>query len=321
MNRWETFLPPKTEEVNEKNLNEFFRLMYERQEIWHNRFILKQPKPWTKDSILSKYKFCNVYRELDRNSQWLINNVIKDENLSFNDLLFKIIIFRIYNTIEIFDHIKLPNFDNYDQSMFLNDLKYLEEKKNIRTLNTKAYLINTYMSKGKSYEVYANQIIPSAHKIIPEIVNIINEGKSVQDLINKFKQISGIGRFLAHEFFVDLCYLNKYVVDCIFPWTENDYTDVLPGSKDGIRWIFPSMRGRIEAIYILRDLAPEMLSKHGKFKYMNWDIEEQKYLITTQPNITLHQTEFILCEFNKYMKMLIGEGKQRKEFKPKTITT
>lgn len=34
--------------------------------------------------------------------------------------------------------------------------------------------------------------------------------------------------------------------------------------------------------------------------------------------ITLHQVEMWLCEYQKYWKMRIGEGKQRSTFEPRT---
>ena len=49
-----------------------------------------------------------------------------------------------------------------------------------------------------------------------------------------------------------------------------------------------------------------------------WNKEKKAYEITNECNITLHQIEMWLCEYQKYWKMVIGEGKQRSEFQPKT---
>ncbi|MBV9013784.1 MAG: hypothetical protein JO115_24250 [Pseudonocardiales bacterium] len=46
----------------------------ERQRVFERR-IAGRPRPWTDDSILQTYKFCNVYRAADRVSQYMISEV------------------------------------------------------------------------------------------------------------------------------------------------------------------------------------------------------------------------------------------------------
>lgn len=83
-----------------------------------------------------------------------------------------------------------------------------------------------------------------------------------------------------------------------------------------------------------------MLEDIGKengepFPYLGWDYKDKEYFIYNRnkyskckkdsnammyEGITLHQIEMWLCEFQKYWKMIIGEGKQRSKFVPKTKT-
>ena len=121
---------------------------------------------------------------------------------------------------------------------------------------------------------------------------------------------------------------------------QNDFTNVGPGASIGIRLIYPSLktiREQKQAIYWLRDMADEMLDKIGKekgepFPYLAWDKARGEYYLFTKQEweegelnddpiyhgITLHQIEMWLCEFQKYWKMIIGEGKQRSKFVPKS---
>ena len=69
---WYDKLPDENLEVYEPYLRLFFETMYERQLIWKRRFIDKKERPWTDNKIFQESKFTNVYRELDRNSQWQI---------------------------------------------------------------------------------------------------------------------------------------------------------------------------------------------------------------------------------------------------------
>ena len=107
---------------------------------------------------------------------------------------------------------------------------------------------------------------------------------------------------------------------------QNDYTNVGPGASIGIRLIYPSLKtlkDQKQAIYWLRDDAEKELSKIAKSKgvpmyYLEWDKEKREYYFNDKCNITLHQIEMWLCEFQKYWKMTIKTGKQRSKFNPKT---
>ena len=81
------FLPDDTIDVHQEHKRLFFWLMHERMAIWKRRFIDKKDRPWTENEILRDYKFTNVYRELDRNSQWQIKNILLDDELSLKNLI------------------------------------------------------------------------------------------------------------------------------------------------------------------------------------------------------------------------------------------
>ena len=317
MSSWELHLPPDTEEINELYLDEFFRTMYERQEIWYKRFILKQPRPWTKNEVFNKYKFCNVYRELDRTSQWLIKNVIRNEKLSIEEIVFKILVFRVYNKPETFDLIGLPDYKTFDTPKHLKVVT--EASKSMKVLNDEAYKINTYMSKGAVWESYTKNFVPAFHKLVPELVKVISKSKDAVDVVNTIMKVHGIGTFFSHECYIDFCYLNKYRKDNLFRFTENDYTNTGPGAIVGMRWLFPSLKSKKElqnATYVLKDIASEYLAKFGDFKYVYWDLDKKQYYCIDIPNIKLSIIEFWACEFNKYRKMKLRLGKQRGVFIP-----
>jgi hypothetical protein len=105
----------------------------------------------------------------------------------------------------------------------------------------------------------------------------------------------------------------------------NDFTNVGPGSCTGIRLIFPSRKinkDRLKAIYELQSMAKEYLDnisaeKGEKLQYLEWNKDKHEYQTITECNITLHQIEMWLCEFQKYWRMMLGCGKQQKKFIPK----
>lgn len=58
----------------------YWKFAAKRQEVFFNR-LGGGDYPWTDDSIIRKYKFTNAYRASDRVSQYLIRNVIYEDNL------------------------------------------------------------------------------------------------------------------------------------------------------------------------------------------------------------------------------------------------
>ena len=46
--------------------------------------------------------------------------------------------------------------------------------------------------------------------------------------------------------------------------------------------------------------------------------ETKQFYVSDEPSITLCEIEQWLCEYAKYFKMKIGEGKQRNHFEPVT---
>ena len=75
----------------------FWYFAYERQNIWYKKLNGEKP-PYTEDKILQEYKFCNAYRVLDRVSQYMLKNVIYNgKYYSPKDMLFRILLFKIFN--------------------------------------------------------------------------------------------------------------------------------------------------------------------------------------------------------------------------------
>ena len=84
----------------------YWKFATERQEVFYNR-IENKMFPWTDDEILKIYKFTNAYRASDRVSQYLIKNVIYDNNqYSPEDQCFRIILFKLFNKIETWQYLE-----------------------------------------------------------------------------------------------------------------------------------------------------------------------------------------------------------------------
>lgn len=323
---WYDDLPDESLEVYEPNLELFFYTMFERQEVWHKRFVLKEERPWTKDKFLHNNKFTNVYRELDRNSQWQIINVFQQQGLSDLELLWKIMFFRFLNNPDFFVFLNnvekswegfIPSRAEYDADEFWQLMQDFREYGGNPFTN--AYLINSQACPGKKRDwCYAYKVLNHLKDNLPKLFITMKKAEKPEEIMKYLKTFPAVADFIAHEFYQDFTYAPRYAGTTLMDFDQNDFTNVGPGAAIGIRLIFPNLKGREqeEGIYILKELAEEQLAKYD-MKFLEFN-HEQGYYVTDKCNITLHQIEMWLCEFQKYWKMKIGKGKQRSVFKPKT---
>jgi hypothetical protein len=325
---WGHLLPSTDLDICIENLDLFFNTMFDRQEIWHKRFILKQDAPWTKDKIFRNNKFTNVYRELDRHSQWQINNVLLKETNRL-EIIWKLMLFRIFNKPELFDFIgsvknksfngKMPSYKQFDDQEFFDLVSRFRATG--ESPFTNAYYINSTFSKGTRDECYCFVTANMIHSNVPRINRLCLEAEDPEEIVSFFRTIPGVAQFIAHEFYQDFTYSPTYSGVYLMKFTQDDYTNVGPGASLGVRLIFPMLvgKGQEDAIHILTDIANSKLEEYGDFKYLNWNKKERKYFVTPgKGRLSLHQIEMYLCEFSKYWKMKVGLGKQRSIFSPKS---
>lgn len=331
---WYDKMPDESLRIYEPNLRLFFETMYERQMIWKRRFIDKKERPWTDNKIFQESKFTNVYRELDRNSQWQIKNIIFDEKLSLKNLIWKMMVFRFFNNIETFTSASaskwnngIPDWEEYDEEGFSDFIS--EVRSSGQNPYTNAYLINSMAAPGKSRDYcYTRIVIPFLHKNINNLIVKVLKADKPEVIIEYLKTFPSVADFIAHEFYQDFTYISRYTNRKFMKFNQNDFTNVGPGVSMGIRLIYPNLKTTKEqkqAIYWLRDESSFWLEKIGekkgeRFPYLHWDKEKGEYYVNDIHNITLHQIEMWLCEFQKYYKMIIGQGKQRSKFQPKSET-
>lgn len=321
--------------VDEKLLKLFFTTMEQRQLMWYNRHILKLDYPWGNDKILNEYRFTNVYRELDRNSQFEIK-LINDDFFNFNTIIWNILIFRTFNSPEFFDFVEkntdwkfgiIPHDNIEKDKLKLFKLASEARKQGINPF-TNAYLTNTMSCVGfsRDYCVIIKRL-PQLVKLFEILINYLIKEKdyryrvaeiyNVDNLIDFFKTVDGVSDFMAHELFVSMTYINKYS-RYVFPFNENDFTNTLVGSTEGLKLIFNFKDFKKQTnlhpkqlIYFLRDISEKFLSKD--FKYIQFDRISKQYQLC-EHNISLHQIEMWLCEFQKYIKVRDGYGKQRQRY-------
>jgi hypothetical protein len=292
---------PKVE-MYQPNLEEFYKFMYERHMIYVRRFVKKQPPPWTDNPILRDYKFTNVYRELDRGTIWYKDHVVPKAK-SLKDLLWLTTMYRLLNRVETFERVGLVSSHSWLGSHH-DWQKSLETLHKTSIVFTNAHL--TLPTKGSETKIEKYiWVLSDLHKNLDRMAKEVIQAKDLEDLFLTLQQIECVGNFISYEICCDLM-LAKAV-----PFTENDWVNPGPGCKTGIRLIFPltktteQFQERIKQLQRDQNAYFSALGIHFPFLY-------------PEKKMTLRSIEHSLCEYQKYVKMRTGIGKQRMYFKPTT---
>lgn len=83
----------------------FYKFVAERHLVQQRRLAGLSP-PWTQDPVLAAWPFTNVFRVLDRNSQFILRNVINRGSMDCDEAVFRVLLFRTFNKIETWEHLE-----------------------------------------------------------------------------------------------------------------------------------------------------------------------------------------------------------------------
>jgi hypothetical protein len=316
--------PNEDFKYDENNMHEYWYWIHERLEIWYKRVVLKQPAPWTEDELLKKFKFTNAIRDLDRLTIYYINNLLcnlKDTKESKMELLLNTMIYRLFcktETWELFGYLHLANWDE-EWGKAKEALRAL--KASGKPVFTDAYYVNDLRVANPDPVTCHNKtenaicLIEIWHSRIEEIyTKSCVEADGMKEQLKFFTTLPAVGPFTAYEWACDLCLAGKYVGINMVDWDDDSYTNVGPGAKRGIDWIFKGgNKGGLtdlQIIFWLREHSEEFLKKYGY-----WDDLKLPEGFTS---LNCRVIEHDLCEYQKYKKAKEGEGRPKVAFKLKT---
>ena len=185
----------------------FFEFIYDRHLIWHKRFVLKQPRPWTQDITLNRYLFNNVFRELDKGSKHLIEHVLSDKTYSVEERLYNALFYRRFNVYGFFKEIlpkplNLQDWDSWDLIGMFD--AHREAKKSIYNV---AYNI-CQVPIDKNFRPLDKhvQLILAVKDVVHKRL-FKNFRGSAESCYNLLKQAHGIGNFLGFQLLLDASYM------------------------------------------------------------------------------------------------------------------
>lgn len=273
----------------------------ERQQIFFRR-LRGEPPPWTDDDILSDYKFCNVYRASDRVSQFLIRHVIYGAPHSAKDLVFRTILFRLFNRIETWrfleDRFGSVDISTYDAEAFAALLG--RRHKNGSKIFGGAFILcaNKAFGFDKKHENYLALVQTMLNDNLPRR---LLAAASLEEVYSLLLEYPLIGPFMAYQIAIDLNYTE------VLDYSENSFTKAGPGALRGISKCFVDTGGfsAEEIIHWVVDGQERFCEKY--------DIE---FPTLWGRRLKAIDCQGLFCEVDKYTRVAFPELKsERKRIK------
>lgn len=268
-------------DVEYKKQIEWF--IHERIKIWEKKYSMES-KPYTKDAILQKYRFCNILREFDRQTIEF-HTILNPHRDNFFLWLLNMFYFRMVANTGTVKKLGLLNFHNGEE--FYKKFKVLSKPKFGTSYVFPVSVI--LKSKFPTREEFISFYLPT---IISSIANEIEQFKkiSVTDALDKILPIFGFNlRFLWTEVLIDIAYQYPGYIDLFADFPSG------PGSR-------PTLKK------INSQINPENLSKMlANTRFSTNVVYNGKGLMLSSEN-----WEGICCEFRKYENLMKGQGRKRR---------
>lgn len=318
-------------------IKDFFSYARKRHEI----YLKKQSDPtWeTKDPILHKYRFTNVFRELDKTTVWFRENV-RDRLKDRPEVLLATVVFRMLNRIEVGEAVFSQLFMSDEGSVrtafekFAQDGRTQHLKQAIKNALPKgpyvtgAYIISTPPGLAKldgalsvigGFEGHAWDSYPNWRNL----ARILQTNSyTLENAFNVLQDVPYFGSFHSYEIVTDL----RHTTLLSRAKDVNTWANVGPGAARGLNRVFGrriSDRGkrvdRVPTEMMLEEMQLILkASRSANFWPNAYDVtltgdtrKGAKKITADWPVWELRDVEHTLCEFDKMERARLGQGRPR----------
>lgn len=280
-------------------LDEFLHFVTERWRI-HQRRLSNEPPPWTKDPILSTYRFTNVRREDDRVTIWLHREWLRPHCKDYDTVVFAMCLARLVNLPTMLSVLGYPQ--RWDASRFV---RLMEQRRaeGYKTF-TGAYMVNAVgATKGQSKASYlAAQVLPPLWSARKELGKTLQQANTLAALFNQLNTFHGFGAgFMAAQVIADV----KQTPVGLRKADWLTFAHSGPGSRRGLNYLCG---------YPVLDRWKEEEEWHGVLMQLR-SVTLPK-LPTELRGLDAQNLQNCLCEFSKYCRVKFDNGRTKKYFVP-----
>ncbi|MGD9210727.1 MAG: putative DNA base hypermodification protein [Desulfobacteraceae bacterium] len=285
-------------ELGKSNVVEYFASARERYEIYLKKEICKSPKPWTEDPVFLSWRFCNVFREDDKVTSWIRENVRKPY-LSDPNVFICMVICRLFNKISTLSCLKSNGLFKKWNSMIAKTVL-----KGVKPVVGAAYVVRSPdgMSKLDGILKMIDLIAKDTYHLC---VRIEPGETTLESVWLELCKYPCIGRFIAYEIISDLrwtSFLDQ--APDIMTWANAG-----PGACRGLSWLVNNDYSAVpySASTAVQTKIIDTLRTLLEYS-QNTDFWPKKF-----PKWEMRDVEHWLCEYAKYARVKhLGERMKRK---------
>jgi hypothetical protein len=286
----------------------YWKFAAERQAAFFRR--IEGVVPLTTDPILAKHKFCNAYRASDRVSQYLIRNVIYQHDQSPDEVVFRPLLFKLFNKIETWELLErelgTPRYAEFDLGRYASVLdRALEGGQRVYSA---AYIMPSGSGDYEDRRKHRSHLKLLQRMMQDQLPRRLADCRRMRQAFELILSYPMIGDFLAYQYVTDINY------STVTNFTEMEFVVPGPGARDGIRKCFKSLGGLSEADIIrwVAEHQEEELERLGVGFRTLWGRRLQ-----------LIDCQNLFCETDKYARVahphvqgISGRTKIKQSYRP-----
>ncbi|TXH54318.1 MAG: hypothetical protein E6Q97_11210 [Desulfurellales bacterium] len=254
---------------------------------------------WTKDPILATYRFCNVRRNDDRVTRWIHENWLSGRgpwDADNEDMWFAMVVARLFNlpkTLDAIEHYVLP-------CKPADIRRVLRKRREKHPIFNGAYIVSTNGRAMDKLDYVLDVVLAPIWKQRKRLRPLATDSLDIYH--TTLVQCQGLGSFMAAQVVADLKYtapLNQ-AKDWQY-WAASG-----PGSRRGLNRVMgrPVDANWTEARW-REDFRDLWNLVNGTLR---WEIP-----------LTGQDLQNCLCEFDKYERARLGEGKPKQLYKGERV--
>jgi len=320
------------EDVWQRGVERFFAYARERHSIYLRRQRGVPRSDWTSDPILQKYRFTNVFREIDATTVWFRENVRKHLSSS-PDVLLATVLFRWFNRIRtgeaIFSQTRLdtetPGATAWDELVGSSSTEVVRSSV-LQYCGGGPYVTGAYIIKTPDGLDKLSGVLRCVEWFMTQSQKV-GEGRFGDALLDQGEMSRMLSREPGRhslEFVWDWLRRFPYMGDFMAYEVVTDlrHTDLLYDAPDIMTWANPGPgatrgAGRVVSGYheVFRkssrdrqevmSVMSKLLSLSRKPEY--WPQEDRESWSVWE----MRDVEHTLCEFDKYERVRLGQGRPR----------
>lgn len=306
----------------------FFAYARERHAI-HLRRAAGEKEPWTEDPILARGRFCCVFREDDKTTAWFRNNV--RDSTSLSAVLLATVVFRMFNRITtgeaIFCQLEMDpsRATAFDEFFETGDTRPMRRAITQFVGKRGPFVTGAYIIAGPRGYSKLDGVLKVLKTFYDEKREMVGLGAGILDTMgwrecsevlehsgdvvglemtwSWLRQFPYLGKFHSYEIVTDLRHtglLSK--APDVMTWAS-----VGPGARRGANRVHGRPHKTKTSTKQVTEEMRELLEASGSRSY--WPHK------TGWPKWELRDVEHTLCEWDKYERVRLGQGRLKGRFR------